>query len=475
MTHYSFHHTNLCLQLTRLLAVEIGLVMSEPTYFPGCQLVSAADEVPRVNWALPILYRLNRNQRLTWQVAFRDGQLITAFGHLNGKIQVNGYEVKTNKSKRDLYEQAWIEGLRRYQDQIIKKSYRLTLSAESHRYEAMTGHPWNPARSMIVYPASVQPKLDGIRMICRDGGELIATTRNNKSLSRYVIEWFREEVSCWLSVLPPGMALDGEIYNHAIPRHLLASIVSTTRSLHPELHQLEYHVFDLICEGTTAERYQLLSESYNEYRRVRQRFYSLHESVPDSPGDADSSFSVDSPLSPNSEATSSSGTTMNSEVPLENEFPRSNRPVGLVPMYRARTEESMLELYNYYVQQGYEGIVVRQLAEANPHDQKFLERCVYRSGKSNNIIKVKKFDDREFQIVDITEGKGKFKGKAIFICATGTGSTFNVVAMGNAQQREEWFQQREKYIGSLLKVRYQGLVNGVPQIPIGVEIRNYEY
>lgn len=472
--------------------------MSEPTYFPGCRLVEATDEVPRVNWALPVLYRVNRNRRLTWQVAFRDGHLLTAFGHLGGKIQVNGYEVKTNKSKRDLYEQAWIEGLRRYQDQIIKKSYRLTLSAETHRYEAMTGHPWNPTRStMIVYPAAVQPKLDGIRMICRDTGELVATTRNNKSLSRYVLEWFREEVSCWLSVLPPGVALDGEIYNHTIPRHLLSSIVSTTKSLHPELHQLEYHVFDLICEGTTAERYQLLTKSYNEYLRVRQQYQTLREATDDGSDPAIDESTADlpppeTPLSPSSETTLSSGDSALSVSRLSTDtrlsagqrssatdeaidYPRSTDPIKLVPMYRARSEEQMLEYYNYYVQQGYEGVVIRQLAEANPRDPKFLERCLYRPGKSNNIVKVKKFDDREFQIVDIIEGKGKFKGKAIFVCATEAGPTFNVVAMGSAYQREEWFQHRERYIGALLKVRYQGMVNGVPQIPIGVEIRNYEY
>ena len=154
---------------------------------------------------------------------------------------------------------------------------------------------------------------------------------------------------------------------------------------------------------------------------------------------------------------------------------RCTKPLNIVPMFRAKSEEQVLELFHYYTEQGYEGVILRQLAEADPNNEKFLERCRYRPGKSNNILKVKKFDDREYQIVDVIEGKGKFKGKAIFVCRTERGNTFNVVAMGNDHQREKWYRERELYIGSLLKVKYQGLVEDIPQFPIGIEIRNYDY
>ena len=461
--------------------------MSGTTYFPECRLVSAQDDVPRFNWSLPVLYRINeRAQKLTWQIAFVDGRLIAAFGHVGGLIQQKGYEIKTNKSGRDIYEQAWVEGLRRYQDQIITKSYRLTLTTESHRYEAMTGHPWDMTRKDLVrYPAAVQPKLDGIRMICyMKDGELHATTRNNRSLSKYVVDWFRREVECWLSMLPTGVALDGEIYNHSLPRHLLASIVSTSKKLHPEIEQLEYHVFDLISRGPTEERYTRLTKSYSEYMRTRRILRELITSVelPDDTNDCSTGSPPSSPISTltRSESTStmvtSTSSTMLSVGSDEDDLIyRNKKPIRLVPMFRAYSEQHIKELFDYYVDKGYEGVVVRQMAEAAPNDEKFLERCRYRPGKSNNILKVKKFDDKEFQIVDILEGKGKFKGKAIFVCRTDGGHTFNVVAMGNDQQREQWYQDRASYIGALLKVKYQGMVGDIPQFPVGLEIRNYEY
>lgn len=399
--------------------------MAETEYpFVNCSEVNYNWEVPQNNWVLPRLYHYDLHDRIIiWQIGFVAPNIITYYGLQKGKKQIACYEVETNASGRDLFEQAWVEGRHKYYDQMVKKLYRETPSRDVYKYECMTGHPWNIHKTKLLYPVAVQPKIDGIRMVVYYlNGELITATRNNKQLSKYVNEHFRSDLENLLMYLPAGFALDGEIFNPNLARNNLGSIVSTIKSRHPDLNQLRYYVFDLISNEETATRYGQLEKAYSEYGKQ-----------------------VEEPL------------------------------IQLVPSNLAQNEDELMRAFEYYTGEcQLEGIVIRHLAEAKPNDEKHFKKCQYRSGKSNNILKLKAFCDNEYPIVDIIEGKGKFRGQPIFVCQTQNGKNFNVVMVGNTEERRKIYQTRNKHLGKMLKVKYYNMVDQVPQMPIGLEIRDYE-
>jgi len=127
-------------------------------------------------------------------------------------------------------------------------------------------------------------------------------------------------------------------------------------------------------------------------------------------------------------------------------------------------KEDLATVHNTFVNQGYEGIMVR-----NPHG-------VYQPGKrSNDLLKYKTFETDEFTIVGVHEGTGRDVGTPVWECETKGGDRFSVRPEGTMEQRKEHFSERASILGKRLTVRYQNMTAaGVPRFPIGVAIRDYE-
>jgi DNA ligase 1 len=101
----------------------------------------------------------------------------------------------------------------------------------------------------------------------------------------------------------------------------------------------------------------------------------------------------------------------------------------------------------------------------------------YEAKRSYNLQKVKKFDDAEYQIVGISEGRGKLKGHVgAFICKTEDGDEFEAKLEGSLAHLKAYFDRPELWQGKKLTVRYQGITNknNVPRFPVGVAVRDYE-
>ena len=103
----------------------------------------------------------------------------------------------------------------------------------------------------------------------------------------------------------------------------------------------------------------------------------------------------------------------------------------------------------------------------------------YRIGKrSHDLLKMKYFQDDEFDFVGWKEGTGRFRGTPIILCATSDGIEFAITPKLEMEQREALLAQLrddppEK--GTPYTVRYQELTkNGVPRFPVGIGFRNYE-
>lgn len=115
------------------------------------------------------------------------------------------------------------------------------------------------------------------------------------------------------------------------------------------------------------------------------------------------------------------------------------------------------------VANGYEGVIIRNLDG------------VYEFGfRSNDLIKLKTFDDAEFEIVDVVEATGRDAGTAVFVCKC-KGGEFNVKPQGTRELRAKYFEDADSLIGKMVTVQYQGLSDdGIPRFPSAISIRDYE-
>lgn len=126
------------------------------------------------------------------------------------------------------------------------------------------------------------------------------------------------------------------------------------------------------------------------------------------------------------------------------------------------------ETMNYFEQwrkDGYEGAMIRN-AES-----------LYEYKRSYGLQKIKEFDDAEFQIIGIDEGRGKLAGHVgAFVCRMDSGKEFLAKMSGSTERLREYFVDAKLWTGKRLTVKYQGLSgkNEVPRFPVGISIRDYE-
>lgn len=124
--------------------------------------------------------------------------------------------------------------------------------------------------------------------------------------------------------------------------------------------------------------------------------------------------------------------------------------------YEIIKKSKLAEYHQKFLDQGYEGIMVRNVD------------AVYESGRSFSLLKYKDFHDKEFEITDITSGKD---GVPIFQC----NNQFTTRIKGSNDEKQKYLDNKETYIGKMMTVRYQELSDsGVPRFPVGIQIRDYE-
>jgi DNA ligase-1 len=141
--------------------------------------------------------------------------------------------------------------------------------------------------------------------------------------------------------------------------------------------------------------------------------------------------------------------------------------IELVETLIANSREESMEYYARCMENGWEGIMFRNM------------EGVYKPGhRSKDLQKYKEFIDEEFIITGAKEGAGSDEGTVIWECRTGSRENtlyFDVRPRGVTAQRKQWWNDREKYIGSKLTVRFQNLTSdGIPRFPVGIAIRDYE-
>ena len=120
-------------------------------------------------------------------------------------------------------------------------------------------------------------------------------------------------------------------------------------------------------------------------------------------------------------------------------------------------------MHKKHVEEGHEGTMIRD------------RDSVYEVGqRSNYLLKYKDFQTEEYPIVDVKEGTGREKGTAIWVCRVGE-QHFSVRPEGTLEVRRKFLEEKDKYVGKQLTVRFQNLTAlGIPRFPVGVVVRDYE-
>ena len=266
----------------------------------------------------------------------------------------------------------------------LRKKYFLTMeeAEEGSKESPMLAHKFKDKQKYVVYPAFVQPKLDGNRCLAMwKDDEVILMSRGNKIL--HVPQHINEAVS---KFLPKDAILDGELYIHGL---VLPDINKRIKKARPETLELVYHTYDLaLWEGK------------------QERDFTAR-------GDVLSRLIKGNPCP---------------EVKLVD-----------TRLVLDRKDVDAWEVK--YIDQGYEGAMFRN-AEG-------MYRYDYRSA---DLLKIKRFMDEEFTVVDILEAKD---GTAIAKLDNPKGAQFKAKLSGSHEFQRSVVQNKEEYIGRQLTVTFQ--------------------
>lgn len=137
--------------------------------------------------------------------------------------------------------------------------------------------------------------------------------------------------------------------------------------------------------------------------------------------------------------------------------------IKIVETIISNNEKETNRLYKKFKNDGYEGAIVR------------VSDSYYTGSRTENLLKMKTFEDAEFKIIGIKSGVGKMENHAVFECETSEKKTFSCKMEGSYDYLKEIFLNQSLALGKKLTVRFQGLTsNNIPRFPVGVCIRNYE-
>lgn len=367
---------------------------------------------------LPKLYKKTSTGAIqTWKIATEGNEITTVYGLDLGKKQVAREVITTGKNIGKANEttpeqQAQAEAQSQWEKKL-KKGYvqnkadaqddKVDTNAITGGVDPMLAKSYDKDSKKVSYPAYVQPKLDGHRCIaiCKDGTvTLWSRTRKRINSMPHIVKWLEENVANHGG----DIILDGELYNHDY-KDRFEELTSKIRQSSPQPgHEIvQYWVYDIVTDDPFSTRVK--------------------------------------------------------EVEMINELTPSGPVVGLAT-FEVTDEADMIQKFGVFIDQGYEGLMVRNTAG------------VYKGKRSSDLQKVKMMQDAEYEIVDVVSGRGKMEGLAIFRCVTEDGREFGAKMKGALDDLRKYLDNKDDYIGKQLTVQFQKFsAEGTPIFPVGLRIR----
>ena len=159
---------------------------------------------------------------------------------------------------------------------------------------------------------------------------------------------------------------------------------------------------------------------------------------------------------------------VDSEMDFKDRYKRYNSAsdkAGIVKVktYEAKNEEEIYKYHEAFVKDGKEGTIIR--SSSGGYEIK---------KRSDRLLKLKSFDDAEFQVISGYEGTGSAEGHATFICITKDNKEFGCVMRGSHEFRASLWKNLDKIVAakSFITIQYFGLTDGgLPRFPTGICFR----
>ena len=278
-------------------------------------------------------------------------------------------------------------------------------------FEPMLAAKWDDYKDKITYPIFSQPKLDGIRCIVTKDGMF---SRNGKPIIS--APHIRESLNSVFET-HPTLILDGELYadKFANDFNAIVSLVKKTKPTDVDLKEskknIQYWIYDIPSSNKTFNHRGFdLDELFDDYLNAFEKHCVL------------------------------------------------------VPTQICDNEDDVMEFYGEYVDDGFEGQILRLDAK-------------YENKRSKSLLKHKSFVDEEYIIKDICEGEGNRTGTAGYmVFETADGKPFKSNVKGTWEETAEMLKNKKKLIGKQATIKYFNLTpDGIPRFPFVINIDRNSY
>lgn len=282
------------------------------------------------------------------------------------------------------------------------------------RVGCMLAYPFEEKRlAGYSKPYIVQPKLDGnrCRVVIADGkASLLSSTEELITGVPHISDVFDHVAKEYPDL---ELELDGELYWHGVDQGVINGIVSRMYidNLHEDYEQVKFHVFDVVSDKMQVQR---LGDVFTWCKNL-----------------------------------GGSGV------------------IRYVNFEAVNSYDEVIELFNKYVDDGYEGIIVRD------------PLSLYKRTRSTQMMKFKEKKKDWYKIVDVEEATtndGNNLGLGMvgaFVCEDTMGCTFRIGAgQLKHKYRKFYWVMREALPGYWCKVGYQNLTakNKVPRSGLCIEV-----
>lgn len=360
-----------------------------------------------------------------WTVEVEENKFRSYSGCVGGVITINDWTTCSPKNEGKSNETTGAEQAQKeaaaLRQKKINKGYSedITKAGNKSYFEPMLAQKYEDRKKEIIYPIYSQPKLDGVRCVINSEG---MWTRNGKPILS--VPHIFEEVK-FLFKIYPDLVLDGELYCDKFAQDF-NKIISLVRKTKPTPQDIvdgkvvEFWIYDFVLEDEMEEH------NMPFYQRNAFLLNTIFIKI------------------------------------WDNE--KEGTKCTYVPTFVLNSEEQIEKQFEKYIEQGYEGQILR------------AAHGLYENKRSKNLLKHKTWQDDEFEILDVLEGKGSREGtigKMRF--QTKEGNEFHSNLKMDHDTLAEMWLQKETYIGKKATIKYFNLTpDGIPRFPYVIAIRDYE-
>lgn len=374
---------------------------------------------------LPPLYSRRSDGKVQiWEKEVVDNRHRSHSGIMDGEIVTSEWTVCSGKNvgranETSAHQQAVAEAKSEYQKKV-DKGYRADISDIDNAsfFEPMLAKTYQDYKDETLKCLEngslyLQPKLDGLRLIANKDG---LWTRNGKE--------YKSIPHIYQALKPlfdynPKYIFDGEVYadKFANDFNKICSLAKKTKPTKEDLVEaakhIEYHIYDFPFWD------DVFSARHKELKQVLR-------------------------------------------------FAKDNPALQLVETHEATCENDIVGFYEDFVEEGYEGAMVRLDAK-------------YEQKRTKSLLKYKEFKDGEYMITNVTEGVGNRSGGAGNVtCKKKDGSAFGDGTTSfdsNIKGSREWCKHmlahKDEFIGKVGTIKYFNLTpDGKPRFPYFMGLRD---